>query len=154
MKDTTYQLYQQAYPPILSLPLSSIPITITHPIPPNKTYAHLPSCACALNGSCRSNVLNASVRGVYGTCVFGSLCTCTGHISHSLSLAPLSETGESLMFTPRLEKEEGGRAEDMVCMSSISIFEAARWEELGMREYIPRAKLRRKIALGWPLVWV
>lgn len=80
---------------------------------PITTYlAHLGSGAVvALNGNCLSKVLKASVRGVYG--VFG-----TAFISHSLfERPPTEDTGEGF-----------------ICMSSTSIFEAARSLAGGMRE--------------------
>jgi hypothetical protein len=89
---------------------------------------HRPLSAAARNGSCRSSVLNASVRGVYGCA--GVACTAgnTRFISHSRS--ELSESGECF-----------------VCMSSMPYFPAARWAAVGMRDQIPRPRLRRKVAL-------
>jgi hypothetical protein len=50
-------------------------------------------------------------------------------ISHSLSERS-SDTGESF-----------------ICISSTSTFAAARWEAVGIRDQIPRSKLRKNVVL-------
>jgi hypothetical protein len=71
-------------------------------------------------------VLKASVRGVYGCA--GVACTLTRFISHS-----------------RSEWSEVGECFD--CMSSRPYLLAARWAAVGMRDQMPRRRLRRKVTL-------
>lgn len=72
---------------------------------------------CARSGSCLSSVLNANVRGVYGTTGVAR-AVATDFISHWRLRSEWSEVGESLE----------------TWSSSYSILEAARWAAVGMSE--------------------
>jgi hypothetical protein len=94
----------------------------------SETHFHRPLLSPALSGNCLSSVLNAKVRGVYGCAGVALTVGRTRFISHSRS--ELSDKGECL-----------------VCMSSMPIFDAARWDAVGIRDQMPRRRLRKNVAL-------